>query len=114
MKIITVRGAIALSLVLAACSPTENRGTESRQSAEAAQAPGEAAQVHAGTGIVKSIAGSQVSIAHGAIQSIDWPAMTMEFKAPTSVPQGVQVGTQVSFSFRKDNGGYVLTSVQPR
>ncbi len=114
MNVIIAGGAIALSLVLAACGGTENVETESRQSAEAAQAAGEAAQVHSGTGTVKAIAGGQVAIAHGAIQSIGWPAMTMKFKAPTSIPQGVQSGTQVDFGFRQENGSYVLTFVQPR
>ena len=114
MNIIPVGGAVALSIILAACGKPETAGTENRLTGEAAQTPGEAVQVHSGTGTVKAVAGNRVKIAHGAIESVGWPAMTMTFAAPTGVPQGVEAGSQVNFSFRQDNGAYVLTSVQPR
>lgn len=114
MNIITIGGAVALSLVLAACGGSETVANENTRSADAAQATGKGTQVHSGTGTVKAIAGDEVTLAHGAIKSVGWPAMTMSFKSPAGVPPGVQAATQVNFSFRDHDGSYVLTSIQPR
>ena len=107
-------GAIALSLIFAACGETQTLATENQLLPEADQAPAQAGQVHSGSGKVQAIAGDQVTIAHGSIESIGWPAMTKTFSSPTGLPPGVQAGTQVNFSFRQDNGAYALKSVQPR
>jgi len=114
MNVMIAGGAITLSLVVAACGGSETVVNENRQSAEAPEVSGKAAQIHSGTGTVTAIDGNQVTIAHGAIESVGWPAMTMGFDPPARVPQGIQAGTQVNFSFRQDNGTYVLTSLQPR
>lgn len=69
-------------------------------------------QTYSGTGKVVSIAGDQVSIAHGPIAGIGWPAMTMTFTAPADLANAAKVGDEVSFSFRKDGSAYRLTSLQ--
>lgn len=114
MNVITPASAVALSLVLVSCGPSENKVTENRLSSGAPPGIKKATQIHSGTGIVTAVAANQVTLAHGAIESAGWPAMSMSFKSPTGVPQGVKAGTKVNFSFRKDDGGYVLTSIQPR
>lgn len=114
MNLTNFGGAIALALALAACGETQSAATENLQSSERAQTPPAADQVHSGTGKVEAISGDQVTIAHGAVTTLGWPAMTMAFRAPSGVPQGVKAGSEVDFSFRQDSGAYVLTSVQPR
>ncbi|WP_198426316.1 copper-binding protein, partial [Acinetobacter baumannii] len=68
-------------------------------------------EVHAAQGNVTAIAGSQVTIAHGPVTSIGWPAMTMAFEASPAQLRGIEVGDAVRFAFREADGTYRLTSL---
>jgi Cu/Ag efflux protein CusF len=105
-------GACALSLLLAACGENRNAASENR-SAEAGPTPSQGAQTYSAAGQVTAIAGDRVTIAHGPVEGIGWPAMTMNFRtgAPEMV-QGVQAGDRISFEFRQDGEAYVLTSLR--
>jgi Cu(I)/Ag(I) efflux system periplasmic protein CusF len=96
--------AASVALALAGC------GQQPQANAPAA----DTARTYSGAGKVTAVAGDQVSIAHGPIQGIGWPAMMMSFTAPAGMANGVKVGDQVSFSFRQQAGGYPLTSLQKR
>ena len=103
-------GALALSLILAACGEKQNNGN--RQGSTAGPAASQAGDAYSGTGQVTAIAGDQVTISHGPIEGIGWPAMTMTFRAgSTAIAQGVRAGDRVSFAFRQDGSAYVLTSL---
>lgn len=84
----------------------------------AASAAGAGAPVgHQGVGTVDSIdakAGT-ISLNHGAIASLKWPAMTMEFKvANTALLQGLKPGAKVAFEFvERQPGEWVVTSITP-
>ena len=72
---------------------------------------------HQGVGTVDSIdakAGT-VSLNHGAIASLKWPAMTMEFKvANASLLQGLKPGAKVAFEFvERQPGEWVVTTITP-
>jgi Cu(I)/Ag(I) efflux system membrane fusion protein len=76
-----------------------------------------AAVGHKGQGTVDSIdakAGT-VSLNHGAIASLKWPAMTMEFKvANPSLLKDLQAGAPVTFEFvERQPGEWVITSLTP-
>jgi Cu(I)/Ag(I) efflux system protein CusF len=107
MKCPVILAACAV-LALAACG--QQQGSETQGQAPAA----EASRTYSGTGAITAIAGDQVSIKHGPIAGIGWPAMTMTFTAPTDVAQGASVGEQVDFSFRKNGSAYQLTSLSKR
>jgi Cu(I)/Ag(I) efflux system membrane fusion protein len=82
-------------------------------SASAAAAP--AAVGHKGQGTVDAVdakAGT-VSLNHGAIASLKWPAMTMEFKvANPSLLSDLKPGAPVSFEFvERQPGEWVVTSI---
>jgi Cu(I)/Ag(I) efflux system protein CusF len=51
-----------------------------------------------GTGVIKAIdpAGS-VTLQHGPIAAVSWPAMTMTFKAKPALLKGLKVGQSVDF-----------------
>ena len=100
--------AAAMALALAGC------GQQQKSQPQANAPAAETAQTYSGAGKVTAVAGDQVSIAHGPIQGIGWPAMTMAFTAPAGMADGVKVGDQVSFSFRQQGGAYRLTSLQKR
>ncbi|HWI82934.1 efflux RND transporter periplasmic adaptor subunit [Ramlibacter sp.] len=86
--------------------------------ASASPQPAAAASVgHKGQGTVDGIdakAGT-ISLNHGAIASLKWPAMTMEFKAANpALLQGLKPGAAVSFEFvERQPGEWVVTSITP-
>lgn len=56
-----------------------------------------------------------LSIAHGPIDSLKWPAMTMEFKAANdALLKGLKPGSEVAFEFvERGQGEWVITTVKP-
>jgi Cu/Ag efflux protein CusF len=74
-----------------------------------------AGETHKGKGIVKSVDARKgtVSVSHDAIQSINWPAMTMTFKAKDkAILEKVKPGAKVEFSFVQSGKDYVLTEIK--
>jgi Cu(I)/Ag(I) efflux system protein CusF len=70
-----------------------------------------------GAGVVKAVDARKgtVTIQHGPIAGLNWPAMTMAFKAsPPALLQGVTVGESVKFKLMKMAGGVQLTAIQPK
>jgi len=70
---------------------------------------------HKAEGIVDAIDlnAATLSLKHGPVATLRWPAMTMEFKvANTSLLKGLKPGQAVSFEFvERQPGEYVVTSV---
>jgi len=56
-----------------------------------------------------------VSITHGPVASLNWPAMTMEFTAANqALLKGLKPGAEISFEFvERQTGEWVITSVLP-
>jgi Cu(I)/Ag(I) efflux system membrane fusion protein len=85
----------------------------------AAAAPAAAPKVgHKGQGTVDGVdakAGT-VSLNHGAIASLGWPAMTMEFKAANpALLKDLKPGMRVAFEFvERGSGEWVITSIAPK
>lgn len=104
-------GALTLSLLLAACGEDQTAATANRQGAQPVAYNGESASVYSAVGEVTAVSGDQVTIAHGPVDGIGWPAMTMTFTAPGDLAEGVTPGTKVKFSFHQDDGAYVLSSL---
>jgi Cu(I)/Ag(I) efflux system protein CusF len=67
-----------------------------------------------GSGVITAIdpkAGS-VTIRHGPIPGVGWPAMTMTFKAtPPSLLSGIKPGDKVAFSVRVGDGDNQVTAI---
>ncbi|AOX99049.1 copper-binding protein [Jeongeupia sp. USM3] len=68
-------------------------------------------RVHAASGIVERIDASTVVIAHEAIRSLGWPAMTMPFTA-RGAAGALTPGDQVGFSFRVESGRAVIERIE--
>ena len=95
----------------AAAPATEPMADTAVPAAEGAAQP-EGPGPHTGTGKIAAVSGQDVTIAHQAVEALGWPAMTMTFRAPdASMVQGLQPGTAVRFSFRKEGETYVLTEI---
>lgn len=80
----------------------------------AAGAPA-AGATHHGEGKVEAIGKGEVTLSHGPIASLQWPAMTMGFKvAPETVPKNLRVGDAVVFEVHQKDGGYEITRMEPK
>ena len=76
------------------------KGVEARLNDEPKPTAANTAQRHDGQAKVEAIGQSAMTLSHGPISSLKWPAMTMDFKLPKGgAPRGVEVGDRVDFEF---------------
>jgi Cu/Ag efflux protein CusF len=114
----------ALAAVLAGCGEkTPPPAVNAEQAATAAapdaggMAPGmdmAGAMMAKGTGTVTAIdkTAGAITLDHGPIDAVKWPAMTMEFKAtPASLLDTVKVGDKVSFELKMADGTGEVTAI---
>ena len=68
-----------------------------------------------GTGTITAIdaAAGTVTIDHGAIPDVNWPAMTMAFTAAPAVQQKAKVGDQVQFDVTVKGPAAEVTDMRP-
>jgi len=74
-----------------------------------------AGETHTGKGTVKSVDAKKgtVSLAHEPVKSMNWPAMTMTFKAKDkAMLEKVKPGAKVEFSFEQSGKDYVVTEIK--
>lgn len=69
---------------------------------------------HRATGTVTAVEGGRVTINHGPVETIGWPAMTMSFAAPQESLSKIEPGDQVAFTFRQEGTDQVITSITPQ
>lgn len=106
---------VPIALLGAACSPpaSQEAKTDDMNMAEPA-APAAAGPITS-TGTVTQVdaAAGTITINHGAIEAVSWPAMTMQFTAENpAILQGIAVGDSVSFELKSATETSVVTSVQ--
>lgn len=76
------------------------------QGPAAATAAKPARILHRGAGRVEQISPTAVTLSHGPIPTVPWPAMTMQFAlASPAVARGVKVGDRVDFAFEQTPAG---------
>ena len=71
--------------------------------------------VHQATGVVDSVdpANDKATLAHEAVKSLQWPAMTMSFTVKDKMMfDSLLVGKKVSFEFIQQGSDYVMTAVK--
>lgn len=69
-----------------------------------------------GTGVIKAIdekAGT-VTLQHGPIAAVSWPAMTMAFKAKPALLKGLTVGQTVDFDCDVQGMNATVTAIRPK
>lgn len=72
-------------------------------------------QIHKGAGTVTNVdpAKGAVTIAHGPIQSLKWPSMTMSFGVKDKAILGnVKPGAKVEFGFVQSGKDYLITEIK--
>lgn len=117
-KSVTIALGLALSAGLAACGqqgeatkPAEET-TVPAKDAGAIVAPVETKHGK-GTGSVTAIdtAAGQVTLDHGAIAELDWPAMEMGFAAQPGLLKDIKVGDKVAFELDWDGKAGTITKI---
>ena len=128
MRTTTYLTLLAAPLALAACDnasetaePSETMMSEGMADADAMPMSddmpmmdsAEAGQAGSGEGSVTEIdeADGKVTIDHGPIAAVGWPAMTMAFSADEATIDKVAVGDRVTFEFRTTESGGELTAI---
>lgn len=108
-----------LLVALSACSaPSDTTGgPESATSPSTATVPtasDSASPVTAsasGTVEAVDVAAKTVTLAHGPIDALQWPAMTMTFKAPEADLTTLRTGDHVVFELTSSQGDQVVTKI---
>lgn len=87
-------------------------GMAGAQPAPAPTSAAGAAATYSAQGQVSGIDADSLTISHGAIAELEWPAMTMSFNKPSPTAfADVKAGDTVHFEFKKKGDGYELVSV---
>jgi Cu(I)/Ag(I) efflux system protein CusF len=105
---------IALTLVLVHQALADQQ-TGSMAGMKMDPAPAATQTTHSATGVVKQLdsAAGKVTISHGAIPSLSWPAMTMTFSVKDKgLMNKLVVGKTIDFQITKEGTDYVVTSVK--
>jgi Cu(I)/Ag(I) efflux system membrane fusion protein len=92
------------------------RGTATRMSdAPAPQGGTSGSQTHRAQGKIERIGKDAVTISHGAITSLEWEPMTMDFGLPANgLPGDFAVGDTVTFEIRENKQGmFEITTISP-
>jgi len=55
----------------------------------------------------------RITIAHGPVEALKWPAMIMPFKASAELMEGLKVGDKVDFEFTQEGMGTIV-AIRPQ
>lgn len=134
MKLMLSTSVLA-ALLLSACSPSPSSDAAAPKDAAAAdtmamseaehakmadeaatpQAEAAMAKMASATGTVEAVdaTAGKITIAHGPVEALQWPAMTMAFKATPEQAASVQPGQQVAFEFTSQGMDATITRITP-
>ena len=104
----------ATPLVFAALLPVY--AASAQQKTDVTKKPAAEVQAaHRATGVVKKVdpMTGLITIAHEAVGSLNWPAMTMDFMVKDkALLEKFSVGKKADFEFVRSSEGYVITGVK--
>jgi len=116
-KLTTIAFSLVLSATLAGCgqqgeAPKTEEKAEMADDAGTMAAPAETRHGK-GTATVTEIdsAKGQVTLDHGAIAELEWPAMTMGFAAKPELLKDIKVGDKVAFELDWDGKAGTITKL---
>lgn len=114
MNKMTILFAASLPLMLAACDKkAEQPAPAATQAMDTMAMPAEP-RTGTGEGKVISInpATGAISIEHGPIKQLDWPAMTMGFSAKPELLKDIAVGDKVAIEIKGSGTNYEVTAIR--
>lgn len=88
--------------------PMDHQGTNMEMDQKAAE------QTATATGTVKKVNMDKgtVTIAHGPVESLGWPSMTMGFKAKPDQLKMLKAGDQIEFGFSSKGMNSTITRIE--
>jgi Cu(I)/Ag(I) efflux system protein CusF len=88
---------LILALAVFGASPAFAQSHDAHPAHAAAPA---AAKTGSGTGVIKAVdaKAGKLTLHHGPVAALGWPAMTMDFKAAPDVLKGAKAGQKVKFT----------------
>ena len=92
-------------------APAHDMSSHDMKGMEAAKS----SPTHSATGTVQRIdsAKGALSIAHGPVKSLNWPAMTMSFAVKDkAMLDNLKPGAKVAFGFVQSGADYVVTEIK--
>lgn len=108
--------AASVGFIAAACSPPATQDSATGEMAGMDMTATAAGPIE-GSGTVTAVdaAAGTVTLNHGPIAAVEWPAMTMQFTAEEpSILQGIEVGDSVTFQLKSAEEAQVITAIQER
>lgn len=115
MKITTTRLAFVAAILTSSAVFAQQKMDDMKDMDMAKKPAASAEATHMATGTVKTMdakAGT-VTLAHGPVASLNWPAMTMKFKVKDkALMKKLNAGNKVDIEFVKDRNVYVVTKVK--
>lgn len=73
----------------------------------------DAMTMYEASGRITAIGTEGITIAHGPVPGLSWPAMTMQFSlAKADQARGLKVGDAVSFRFHQGGAGYAINEIK--
>lgn len=99
----------SVAMTEAAYAATPSHGHENAQHTQAQEK-------HEGHGVLKAVntEAGRVQLAHEAIPSLGWPAMTMWFVLRESLSPEIKVGDSVRFELQQQDKEWVVTRIERR
>lgn len=89
--------------LLVACSESAPASAKPEIAASQAATPGEAQALVQGTAVGRidaiDLQTRTITISHGAVPALEWPAMTMTFQAPDTDLEQFSPGDEIEFEF---------------
>jgi len=113
-RLIALAGVLALFVAMTPSSRAQGTGGMDMSKDKKTDKKSEG-KTHKGVGTVKKVdpAGGKVTLAHGPVQSLKWPAMTMTFIVKDKALLGkFSQDKKVEFEFVQQGSDYVITSAR--
>lgn len=121
---LSLASSILTATLLAACSGAPDADSLATAPAAGAMEMDEPASDHAkmdqkpvktasasGKVVAVDVVAGKITLAHGPVAALDWPAMTMSFSATPEHIAAVSIGQEVDFEFSSD--GNTITRISP-
>ena len=105
----------ALSIAALALAPLAHAQHDGMKGMDMKGGHQAAADSHRASGVVKSVdaAKGSVTVAHGPVETLKWPAMTMSFKAKDKkVLETLKPGQKIDFEFVQEGKAYIVTRIK--
>jgi len=114
-RLIVLSAALALSVATIPLSRAQGMGGMDMKGMDMGKDKKSESKTHKGAGTVKKVdpAGGKVTIAHGPIPTMKWPAMNMTFTVKDKALLGkFSQDKKVEFEFVEQGSDYVIKSVK--